>query len=339
MSHGIRHIVKLSVGVIAALVFSWLAFRHLEWQNGWHALAQTDPFWLLFGLCLLATGYAMRIVRWWLMLRFMAPGLRLTACPGPFLSSIALNNVLPFRAGDVMRTLGFRRQIGLPGTQVLGTIVLERFFDLTVLLLVFLLGLVSVTVEHRPGILVKAAYWLTGGFLGAMMLLFCTPLRLERFARRLAEKAAARKFELAGLIGTGAAQFFSSLSLARSPRLTVQLLMLSFGAWFMEGAMFASVAQALGISHTSAGPWFALATGNLGTLIPSTPGYVGTFDYFTMVGLAAYQVPSQAAALFALVVHLMLWLPLTLIGLLWLASIKSRKAAAMDSARTIGAAT
>lgn len=338
MRGGIGRAAKLSVGAVATLIFSWLVFRHLDWQDSWQAMSEADPFWLLFGACLLAGGYSLRIVRWWLMLRSMAPGLHLAACPGPFLSSIALNNVLPFRAGDVLRTFGFRQQLGLPAAQVLGTMVLERLFDLTALLLVFFLGLVGVAAEHVPDTLVTAVYWAAGGSFGMIVLLLFLPLPVGRLAQRLAVTAAARGFGLAGRMGTGAAQFFSSLSLMRSPLLTAQLLLLSLGAWFMEGAMFASVAQALSISNAGAGSWFALATGNLGTLIPSTPGHVGTFDYFTMLGLMAYQVPSSTAALFALVVHLILWLPLTLIGLIWLALLKSRQAAAMD-AHTIGAST
>ena len=45
------------------------------------------------------------------------------------------------------------------------------------------------------------------------------------------------------------------------------------------------------------------------------PSHVGTFDYFTMLEVRTYQVPQPVSAVFALVVHLVLWLPLTLVGL------------------------
>jgi hypothetical protein len=62
------------------------------------------------------------------------------------------------------------------------------------------------------------------------------------------------------------------------------------------------------------GPWFALAMGSLATLLPSTPGYVGTFDYFTLMGLNLYGAEREVAAVFALMVHIILWLPVTLAG-------------------------
>ena len=44
-------------------------------------------------------GYTVRIIRWWWMLRALEPSLPLTACVWPFLTSIAVNNVTPFRVG------------------------------------------------------------------------------------------------------------------------------------------------------------------------------------------------------------------------------------------------
>ncbi len=52
--------------------------------------------------------------------------------------------------------------------------------------------------------------------------------------------------------------------------------------------MFATVAWSLRTDASPLGPWFALSTGTLATLLPSSPGYVGTFDYFAMLGLVAY---------------------------------------------------
>jgi glycosyltransferase 2 family protein len=65
-------------------------------------------------------------------------------------------------------------------------------------------------------------------------------------------------------------------------------------------------------------PWLSLAAATLATLLPSSPGYVGTFDYFATLGLTAYRSPAAGATAFALLTHLVLWLPITLAGLLTL---------------------
>ncbi|KPK48900.1 MAG: hypothetical protein AMS22_14540, partial [Thiotrichales bacterium SG8_50] len=56
----------------------------------------------------------------------------------------------------------------------------------------------------------------------------------------------------------------------------------------------------------------------LATLIPSSPGYVGTFDYFAAQGIAAYGAAPEVSVAFALTVHAVLWAPLTAAGLVYL---------------------
>jgi glycosyltransferase 2 family protein len=116
-------------------------------------------------------------------------------------------------------------------------------------------------------------------------------------------------------VATGAvAQLTASLALLRLPARAVRLLGLSFLAWFLEGAVFACVARSLQISVHWTAPWLSLGAATLATLLPSSPGYVGTFDYFASLGLTAYGAPPSIATAFALLTHLMLWLPITVAG-------------------------
>ena len=86
----------------------------------------------------------------------------------------------------------------------------------------------------------------------------------------------------------------------------------------IEGYLFYSVILSLKIS-AGLGSWFSLATGNLETVLPSTPGHIGTFDYFAILGLVSYGVEWQKAAASILIIHSILWFPVTIIGLLLIA--------------------
>jgi uncharacterized membrane protein YbhN (UPF0104 family) len=74
--------------------------------------------------------------------------------------------------------------------------------------------------------------------------------------------------------------------------------------------------MALSIDAPALGAYFAMATGTLATIIPSTPGYVGTFDLLTRLGFQAFAAPAVGATAVALSVHVLLWLPITLAGVL-----------------------
>jgi glycosyltransferase 2 family protein len=58
---------------------------------------------------------------------------------------------------------------------------------------------------------------------------------------------------------------------------------------------------------------------NLATTIPSAPGYVGTFDAPGIAVLSAYGVPQATAAAYTLVLHVALWVPITVLGAYYLA--------------------
>jgi uncharacterized membrane protein YbhN (UPF0104 family) len=61
-----------------------------------------------------------------------------------------------------------------------------------------------------------------------------------------------------------------------------------------------------------------LPVGTLATVIPSTPGYAGTFDFFTARAMTASGNAAAAATAFALLVHVLLWLPPTIAGGIYL---------------------
>jgi uncharacterized membrane protein YbhN (UPF0104 family) len=98
----------------------------------------------------------------------------------------------------------------------------------------------------------------------------------------------------------------------------IRLLIWSFAAWLAEGCLFWFAAFALSTITIPTSGWLALPVGTLATLIPSTPGYVGTFDYFTVRAMSVLGNSISASTAYALLVHILLWLPPTLIGGLYL---------------------
>jgi uncharacterized membrane protein YbhN (UPF0104 family) len=121
---------------------------------------------------------------------------------------------------------------------------------------------------------------------------------------------------------------FVALAVARTPKSALKLLMLSVIVWGFEGGVFAAAASSFHYKGLPLGPWLSLATGSLATLIPSSPGYVGTFDFFTAAGLSAYGATAAVATATALTVHAVLWFPLTAAGLTYLlvARLRGRQA-------------
>lgn len=307
---------RLGVGIAIAVTFATLIARRMDWQSVRGVWRSANPALLALALAFLAAGVAARIARWWWMLRVLEPGLPFGACVRPFLISLAVNNTVPFRAGDVVRATGFRGELRAPAARVVGTLVVERLLDMLVLLTLFFAGLLGVAAGAVPRAFVTTGALLGAACVGAVLALVVAPGPLRRLLRGVLARERFAHSALARRLGEAADHFFDTLVLVQSPARALQLLALSFLGWGLEGGLYAAVAWALHTTVSPAGPWFAMTTGTLATLIPSSPGYVGTFDYFAMLGMMAYGAARTAATAHALLVHVLLWLPVTLAGAL-----------------------
>jgi uncharacterized protein (TIRG00374 family) len=323
----IRRWGRTLAGLGVAALFVMLLARRVDWMDVRRVLAGADWRPLVLALIALSADMAARITRWWWMVRAVEPGLPLASCVRPFLGSLALNNTVPLRAGDVVRVFGFRRALRAPTAHLVGTLVLERMLDLLMLLAILLVGVLGTSgVFPRPFIVTAGAVGLAG--VAALLAITLFPGPITALIQRVVARIFAGRSWLPAA-SAAVTQLTGSLALLRSPARALRLLGLTLLAWLLEGAVFACVMWSLHIQVPWPAPWLSLGAATLATLLPSSPGYVGTFDYFAALGLTAYGATSASAAAFALLTHLVLWLPVTAAGLLALLVGRSRTATNM----------
>jgi hypothetical protein len=99
----------------------------------------------------------------------------------------------------------------------------------------------------------------------------------------------------------------------------------SFLVWGIEGVMFAAALEPLGIQVPAMTALFVMGVINLGVLLPSSPGFVGVFQYFGVLAFSAVGVEANVATAYAVIVHICQLLPVTLIGLLTLGHFRGFK--------------
>lgn len=303
----------MGVGVFVAAAFLWLLVHGVDLAMLRGAFARLSWPVLLLALAFTAAAHAVRVVRWWSLLRVLEPRLPVTACARPFLCGLAINNVLPLRTGDAVRVVAFQDELRSPAMRVLGTLVIERVTDLIALSAVCFVALLALPVGALPRAIVVAIAALAAvsfvALLAAVVALPWVEAFIGRWPRRFGGRHWAQWVARQGLHLAGA------LKLVRSVRGMAVMGTLSMVVWACEGAAFVTVAAALGVAVPWQGPWLSLALGSVSTALPLAPGHVGTFDYFVALGLVAYGAPVATAAAFALTVHA-LWVPFTIAGLL-----------------------
>jgi len=96
------------------------------------------------------------------------------------------------------------------------------------------------------------------------------------------------------------------------------LAALSGAVWLLEGAVFALVAQAVGLDLSILEGVFLVVIANFFALVPAAPGYVGTYDAAVLFGLAALEVTDGVAVGVAILARFVAFVPITVLGLVLL---------------------
>lgn len=309
---------RWALGLVISAFFLWVAFQQVEdvSQVG-DALGRASYIWLVPAVLLYLADLWMRALRWRALISPVAP-LPLSSLFGILSIGFLVNNVLPARLGEIARAVIVGRRHGVSRSATLATIVLERIFDGIVMLL--FLGVATATAGGTVGsdwlaVLVPLTAAGFGGAALALILLALAPTTTLGVAARLLAPFPARLREAALTV---AAKFISGLGVLNDLKLAGTTLVLSVVVWLLEAGVYVMVGQAFGMNVTSVGYLLALAVANLGTMIPSSPGYVGTFDALVARSLAIFGVGEALALAYAFLLHLAIWLPPTLIGFFYL---------------------
>jgi glycosyltransferase 2 family protein len=211
------------------------------------------------------------------------------------------NNVLPARLGELVRSHALGEGEGISRPTVLGTVVVERIVDTVIVVGVAAVAVVLLGV----GGVVSTAVVLGAGFVAVLvvgLVLAVTSHRLPGAQRvtALAERVP-RVLDLARRLREG-------LAVVGQPSAVGAAILLSIVAWSASIATFVVAGNAVGISLTPLQGALLSSGVALATIVPSGPGYLGTFE-LTAVGIASqYGVDTSAAFALALLAHAMILL-------------------------------
>src|SRR5215469_8313412 len=146
------NLLKMVPGLLISAFFFWRTFRGFDMKD-LQAVRFVAPSWILGVVVFSVAGYTVRCVRWWWMLRSVKA--RFSDCARIFMTSLAANNVLPFRIGDVMRVFTYAPDVNATPSTVLSTVILEKLLD------VFSLAVLFVITMHG-GVAVSSRFRLSG---------------------------------------------------------------------------------------------------------------------------------------------------------------------------------
>lgn len=306
-------------GLLLTVVFLVLALSRVDLASFLDEMRRVNYVWLLPSAGCTLLGYLLRTLRWRVILSGAARA-PVSTLFGVLMMGFATNNLLPGRLGELWRAYLLGRKRNVRKTLALASVVVERVFD--GLTLIALLALLSLVIE-LPGwgrqVELVAALIFVGATVAVAALLWQP--RVVRTVLGLLLRPLPRHWAVWADETFGA--FVDGLRPLRSVPVLLLAALLSIGVWLMEGSSYLLLSRGvnLGLPPGAEAPamGLTLVTINLGIMVPSAPGYLGTQEFFGTSALGVFGVSPQSGLALVLVSHAVQYLLVTSLGLLFFA--------------------
>lgn len=300
---------KLAAIAITVL-FTYIALNGIDLKAAWKALQSCDYWWLIPALVAFGLGNLARALRW---RSLFIPGRRppRTATLNAMMIGYFYNNILPARAGEAARILVLTQRSCSPPVEITGTVVLERIYDVIAILLIFFAA--EPWLPHvswfGAAALVAGALALAIAATAIVLAVYGErPLRwllrpLGRFSRISEERLEGAATELA-----------HGLSGLHSWRVALEALFWTVLAWMFSVLCAYLVMLAFHMHLPFAAAVLVQVAIGLGMILPSPPAAVGVFEGATLIALRAFSIPRSIALPYALVLHIVNFVPFVVVG-------------------------
>lgn len=314
----VKRFVTPAVGLIITGFALWLAFRSYSYREVAEALKAPNYWWLLPNLSLGFLAMLMQALRWRTLL------LPLTRVPVKEVfvaNSIGLlvNNILPFRLGEYVRILVISQDNRrLTNSSLMATVLLERLvFDLGMLAVIVAVSVVFVPIRGplNPAIPVIVAL---GCLIVLVLMIAIAAVRPKTAIALVALLLPFVSVKRCGPFRRSLIDFAEQLSFLRRKVSILRLIFQTILIWVLMAmsvyCLFKSFAFVLPITASVV----FLAAVVLAMFLPSLPGHIGTYHLAAVLTLTAYGITNANGRAFAIVIHLLQFIPTTAIGTLFL---------------------
>jgi glycosyltransferase 2 family protein len=304
-----KKLTHWAIGIGFSIVLFSLAVRGTNLTHVAYSLRKTDLNQVALAVFVLFVSFWLRAWRWRYLLLSLKPVPLMPLFRSTLIGFMG-NYLLPLHAGEVVRAVSIAKSQNISRSSALGSIALERVLDgITLSIIIFPL----IAVLDLPTWLVR----LNGVFFGvcvvglAVVVLStprgCTDIWLKWLLRFLPQRVGSR-------LGWTADLFFQGMVGLNRLRLLLPVSFLSLLCWSLHGMYYFLLFQALDLNLSFSAALVLQAVIGIGVMLPAGPGYVGNFEYATVLGLALFGIAKEEAFAYSLLAHSLQFFPVVAVG-------------------------
>jgi uncharacterized protein (TIRG00374 family) len=284
-------------GLIISVVAIWLLISFSNWQDVIQAVSLIKLNWLIpaLGLYLISSGF--RALSWMVLLQNKAPFGRVFIAMN---EGYLLNNIFPFRLGELGRAFLLSQATSLSGFFVLSTIVLERTYDLAIAA-----GLLLATLPLVIGVDIgqSIAYGVMVVVILGLVAMFIFARNRQQIKSKLFDYSSSRPLFRDRILPSINSILDGLGVLARWDQFLLSFVIMLL-SWFFGAMELYFLSRSLGVEAQFLWIAFVLGVISLGIAIPSAPAGLGVYEVAMVGAFSILGVSSSQALAIAIVAHL-----------------------------------
>lgn len=292
---------KLWIGIGISAIFLYFALKSIEIEKVLQAFGEINYIYLFPVIFFTILTYVVRAWRW----RYFFRHIKIISFSSLFSAVIIgfmANNILPARIGELVRAYCIGKKENISKSMSFATIVLERIFDGFSLLFLFVITLLLYPFPEeirKIGYLFAAVYVVAAGTLISIKIWNQQAIKIVDFLCSYLPK------RMRASIRGYAHSFISGLDVLKNGWDVFLILFYSIILWTISAISFYFMLLGCHLGQLSfLAALFILIVIAIGIAIPAAPGAVGTFQYFSMLGLAVFGIDKNVGITFSIVLHI-----------------------------------
>ena len=302
------------LGVALSVVFIAIFVLRTDFSDIGDAFADANYWWALAALPVYFTAAWFRAWRWKYLLRPLGE-MRVSSLFPIVIIGFMANNLIPARAGELVRAYIVGEREKVSKMAALGTIAVDRVFDGITLLPILLIVGVFAGTSHQLRLIAISMTILFG--LGLLLLVaLALSARLSQWTVQTAVRLT--PLRLKGQVKELAESFLTGLHSFRSPADMLGASVTSLISWLLEATMYYMVGLAFNLDVGFHVYLLVTAGANLAIAVIATQGGVGPFELVTRETVAYFGVESGVASAYAVALHALVLIPVIVLGLYFL---------------------
>ena len=325
MIHLIKNnIYKILLGTFISLVCLFLLFKIVDsFDKTLESLTSVSIFYLAIGFLIYFLSLFLRTYRWKILLKNNIGTIKFKSLLNVVISGYMFNNLLPARLGELARIYHLSLLKKINKSFVLGSILAERVTDVIVLMLFLLIGLIFIPTEFTENFSSNLNISPQIVYISLIILLSLTTIFILIILSGLWKEITHKFLQLLKKINSKFnpdkyIESFTEGAFSISNKKFIKVVVIATSLWAVEFSMFYLIGTQFNfdIENLFIAILFFGIFSNLGGIIPSTSGGWGPFEVIGTIVLTSFGADSNEAAAFTILVHLILWLPISIVGLI-----------------------